>query len=135
MTPRSRGDRSAPTARLTVGRRFFVLMLTSGLMLAAAAAIGGEVRLAAALLVGFALIGAAGLLPGELSAARFDRADERQRLMLFESIAVSDYLTRPVLLVGAAWEVSRGNPGPFLLIGVVGSITEIGAVLVLPKVR
>lgn len=55
--------------------------------------------------------------------------------MIFESVAISDYLIRPVTFIGAVVEAYRGTPGPFVLIAGLGSIGEIGAVLALPRRR
>lgn len=118
-----------------VGQRFAILTTMAGGLVSAAAVAGGRIALALAIFVGFGLIGLLGLVPGELSRARKDLADERQRSMIFESIAVSDYIVRPVILVGAVVEAYRGTPGPFTLIAGLKSIAEIGAVLVLPPRR
>jgi hypothetical protein len=118
-----------------VGQRFAVLTAQGGVVLAASAAIGGYASLAVAILGAFVAIGAIGLWPGELSRVRRSEADERQRLMQYEAIAWSGYLIRPVILVGAVVELYRGTPGPFVLMGLVGSLAEVGALVVLPRLR
>lgn len=133
MTGRSRP--TPWTNMLTVGRRFAFLTVFSGGVVAVAALVGGHAVVAVAIAVGFALIAAIGLAPGELASARRDAADERQRSMLFESIAWSGFLVRPVIFIGAVVEAYRGTPGPFILIGVLGSVTEVVGVLLLPRAR
>ncbi len=124
-----------PLSRLTVGQRFAVLTTQAGLILAVAAAVGGRGALAVGIAGLFVAIALVGLVPGELAGVRGADADERQRLMRFESIAWSGYLIRPVILVGATVELYRGTPGPFVLIGALGSLAEIGAILLLPRRR
>ena len=135
--PHPRASRAAqhPLQRLTVGQRFAVLTAQAGGLLAVAAAVGGHGRLALAFLGVFLAIGLVGLVPGELSGIRRADADERQRRMQYEAIAWSGYLIRPVIVIGALIELYRGTPGPFVLIGAMGSLAEIGAILVLPRLR
>lgn len=124
-----------PLNRVTVGQRFAVLTAQGGALLAVAAVAGGHGLLAGASFAGFAALALVGLVPGELSGVRRADADERQRRMQHEAIAWSGYLIRPVVVIGAAIELYRGTPGPFVLIAVLGSLAEIGAVLLLPRLR
>ncbi|HUR79106.1 MAG TPA: hypothetical protein VMZ22_14245 [Acidimicrobiales bacterium] len=111
-----------PLSRLTIGQRLALLTGLAGAVLAIAAAIGARGGLALATLAGFVAIGIIGLVPGELSGARRSGADERHRLMEFEAMAWSGFVLRPVILIGAAIELYRGTPGPFVLIGAIGSL-------------
>lgn len=131
----TRRSRTPWTMTLTVGKRFAFLTVLGGGLVAAAAFAGGHLGVGVVLAVGFALIAAMGLAPGELSGLRRNQADERQRTMLFESVAWSGYLVRPVIFIGAVVEAFRGTPGPFVLIAALTSVVEVVGVLALPRTR
>ncbi len=64
-----------------------------------------------------------------------DAADERQRSINDEAMQIAYIAVVAVTIGGFLTEITRGEPGPFTLVGSVGGFTHMGAIAYLRRRR
>jgi hypothetical protein len=93
----------------------------------------GMAAFAFVLLSGFGAVLA--YAPTEWAVSQTEDADERQRALNDEAMRWAYLTVVCVTAVGFGFEIWRGDPGPFTLIGAVGGFTHMAALAILGRRR